>query len=77
MGFGASYGGIEYLHGNHIIFEGIRVEGTQNFFTPHHCREQGTGEQGTFARDEFNTILDLATGGIRELFALQRQALGW
>jgi len=38
---------------------------------------QGTGEQGTFARDEFNTILDLATGGIRELFSLQRRALGW
>jgi len=38
---------------------------------------QGTGEQGTFARAELDTILDLATGGIRQLFALQRQALGW
>lgn len=38
---------------------------------------QGTGEQGTFARAELDTILDLATGGIRALFALQRKALGW
>jgi ribonuclease PH len=38
---------------------------------------QGTGEQGTFARGELDTILDLATGGIRTLFALQRKALGW
>lgn len=38
---------------------------------------QGTGEQGTFVRRELDTILDLATGGIRELFSLQRQALGW
>jgi ribonuclease PH len=38
---------------------------------------QGTGEQGTFARAELDTILDLATGGIRSLFALQRKALGW
>lgn len=37
---------------------------------------QGTGEQGTFARAELDTILDLATGGIRQLFELQRQALG-
>ncbi len=38
---------------------------------------QGTGEQGTFAREELDTVLDLATGGIRSLFALQRKALGW
>lgn len=38
---------------------------------------QGTGEQGTFARGELNTILDLGVGGIQQLFLLQRQALGW
>ncbi|MDZ4673371.1 MAG: ribonuclease PH [Gemmatimonadota bacterium] len=38
---------------------------------------QGTGEQGTFARGELDTILDLGVGGIHQLFAMQRQALGW
>lgn len=38
---------------------------------------QGTGEQGTFSRDELHVLLDLATGGIERLFQLQRQALGW
>jgi len=38
---------------------------------------QGTGEQGTFARAELDTLLDLAVGGIRTLFDAQRRALGW
>jgi ribonuclease PH len=38
---------------------------------------QGTGEHGTFVRSELDAILDLATGGIQQLFTLQRQALGW
>ncbi len=37
---------------------------------------QGTGEQGTFARSEFDRLLDLASGGIRALDALQRASLG-
>ena len=37
---------------------------------------QGTGENGTFARTELDTLLDLATGGIRSLDAAQRAALG-
>ncbi len=36
---------------------------------------QGTGEQGTFDRAELDGLLDLANGGIQELFALQRVAL--
>jgi ribonuclease PH len=38
---------------------------------------QGTGEAGTFAREELDRLLDLARGGADELFRLQRQALGW
>ena len=36
---------------------------------------QGTGEQGTFTRDELGRLLDLATDGIRRLHQLQREAL--
>lgn len=36
---------------------------------------QGTGEQGTFDRRELDALLDLAQGGLRELFALQRAAI--
>ena len=38
---------------------------------------QGTGEHGTFSRAQLGTLLDLAERGIAELFAAQRQALGW
>ena len=38
---------------------------------------QGTGEAGTFDRPELDRLLDLAHDGVRELFRLQRQALGW
>jgi ribonuclease PH len=37
---------------------------------------QGTGENATFNRGELNTLLDLATGGLVELDALQRTTLG-
>jgi ribonuclease PH len=37
---------------------------------------QGTAEHGPFARDEMDKLLDLATSGIRQLIALQKQALG-
>jgi ribonuclease PH len=38
---------------------------------------QGTGEHGTFARADLDSLLDLATRGIEQLFAAQRSALGW
>jgi XTP/dITP diphosphohydrolase len=37
---------------------------------------QGTGEERPFSRGELATMLSLAEGGIGELFAMQRQALG-
>jgi len=37
---------------------------------------QGTGEHGTFARGELDTLLDLAATGIQTLDVAQRQALG-
>ena len=37
---------------------------------------QGTGEGRAFSRDELNEILNLGEKGIRELHAIQRQALG-
>ena len=36
---------------------------------------QGTGEHGTFARDELDQLLGLATRGIREIDAAQQRAL--
>ena len=36
---------------------------------------QGTGEHGTFARDELDHLLDLAVMGVRQLDAAQHQAL--
>ena len=36
---------------------------------------QGTGEQGTFDRAELTTLLDVAQGGLNQLFALQRAAI--
>lgn len=36
---------------------------------------QGTGEHGTFARPELDRLIDLAHGGIRDLFAAQQRAL--
>ena len=36
---------------------------------------QGTAEQAPFAREELNSMLDLASDGIRQLIALQKAAL--
>ena len=36
---------------------------------------QGTGEAGTFSRDELDRLLDLAGRGVRRLLTLQRAAL--
>lgn len=38
---------------------------------------QGTGEHGTFSRDELDHLIGLAQAGITQLFAAQRRALGW
>ena len=38
---------------------------------------QGTGEGGTFSRDQLQTILDLAEHGLDQLTVIQRDALGW
>ena len=37
---------------------------------------QGTGEHGTFDRRVLTALLDLAQDGVRQLFALQRSAIG-
>ena len=37
---------------------------------------QGTAEGAPFTREQMSTLLDLAAGGIAQLVALQRQALG-
>ena len=37
---------------------------------------QGTGEHGTFSRAELDQLLELAHGGIRQLFDSQRSVLG-
>jgi len=36
---------------------------------------QGTGEQGTFSREQLDTLLDLAGKGIKQLMKIQRGAL--
>jgi ribonuclease PH len=37
---------------------------------------QGTGEGGTFSRQQLDTLVDLANRGLERLFELQREALG-
>jgi ribonuclease PH len=37
---------------------------------------QGTAEGQPFSRQQLDKLVDLATGGIRQLFELQREALG-
>ncbi len=37
---------------------------------------QGTGEHGTFARDDLDALLEMATRGMREIDAAQRRTLG-
>ncbi len=36
---------------------------------------QATGEKGTLSRDQLNTLLDLATSAVRQLFEIQRNAM--
>jgi ribonuclease PH len=36
---------------------------------------QGTGEHGTFAQGELDTLLELAIRGLREIDTLQQRAL--
>ena len=38
---------------------------------------QGTGEQRPFTQEELNQLLDLGKHGIDQIFALQKQVLGW
>ena len=38
---------------------------------------QATAEKGSYTRPQLNTLLDLAEGGLADLFAAQRQTLGW
>jgi ribonuclease PH len=37
---------------------------------------QGTAEGDPFSRDQLNALIDIATGGIRQLFDIQRKVLG-
>ena len=37
---------------------------------------QGTGEKGTFGRDQLNELMDAADAGVAEIFAAQKRALG-
>ena len=37
---------------------------------------QGTGEEGVFSRDELNSLLDAAEGGIRTIMDAQKEVLG-
>jgi ribonuclease PH len=37
---------------------------------------QGTGEESTFSREQLNELLMTAEGGIRQLIAIQKEALG-
>jgi ribonuclease PH len=36
---------------------------------------QGTGEHGTFSREQLNQLLDLGAKGVTELVKLQKKAL--
>ena len=38
---------------------------------------QGTGEHGTFSRQELDRMVDAASAGIAQLFDAQRKVLGW
>lgn len=42
----------------------------------HLVEVQGTGEKGTFSREQLNAMLDAADEGIEEIFAAQRAVLG-
>ncbi|MFI4861011.1 MAG: ribonuclease PH [Phycisphaerales bacterium JB063] len=56
----------------------VRAEVDMNVAMNHKGRfieVQGTGEQGTFSREELDTLLDLAGKGIKKLMTIQRAAL--
>ena len=36
---------------------------------------QATAEKGSYSREQLNSLLDLAEGGLREIFAAQRAVL--
>ena len=58
--------------------EDVRAEVDMNVVmssTGRFVEVQGTGEHGTFGRDELNALLDLAVAGIARLDALQQGAL--
>ena len=38
---------------------------------------QATAEKGSYSRAQLNGLLDLAEGGLTEIFAAQKQVLGW
>ena len=38
---------------------------------------QATAEKGSYSRAQLNHLLDLAEGGLSEVFAAQKQVLGW
>ena len=38
---------------------------------------QGTAEKGAFQQKDLDSLLDLATSGIQELFKQQKEVLGW
>ena len=38
---------------------------------------QATAEKGSYSRGQLNELLDLAEGGLNEIFAAQREILGW
>jgi ribonuclease PH len=38
---------------------------------------QATAEKGSYSRAQLNGLLDLAEGGLQQIFAAQRQVLGW
>ncbi len=42
----------------------------------HYIEVQGTGEQGTFSRDQLNQLLDLAQRGVTDLRKIQIDAVG-
>lgn len=37
---------------------------------------QGTGEEATFTPDQLNEMIELAQKGVKELFDIQKDALG-
>ena len=38
---------------------------------------QATAEKGSYSRAHLNELLDLAEGGLKQIFAAQRAVLGW